>query len=160
MILSTDWNLALHADDILLGQGADPLIVRASKPSLLRAAERALADGLGLIHPVALTTGMRGSFVSKSPASRAQSATCDKAFGAAPNFFKARSNNACVASAVSGTFLLGFQITLSPQTKASAAFHAHTATGKLKAEITATGPAGCQVSIMRWPRRSLAMVRP
>jgi len=56
MILSSDWNLALCADDILRGQGADPLIVRASKPSLLRAAERALADGLGLIHPVALTT--------------------------------------------------------------------------------------------------------
>ena len=65
-----------------------------------------------------------------------------------------------MASAVSGVLLEGFQITLSPQTNASAAFHAHTATGKLKALMIATGPAGCQVSIMRWPARSLAIVRP
>jgi hypothetical protein len=56
MVLSTNWNLTLSLDDILRGQGADPQIVRTSKPSLLKAAERALADGLGLIHPVALTT--------------------------------------------------------------------------------------------------------
>jgi hypothetical protein len=48
----------------------------------------------------------------------------------------------------------------SPHTSASAAFHAHTATGKLKAEMTPTTPSGCQVSIMRWPGRSVAMVRP
>lgn len=61
---------------------------------------------------------------------------------------------------MSGVFSDGFQRTESPQTKASAAFHDQTATGKLNAEITATGPKGCQVSIMRWPGRSEAMVRP
>ena len=86
--------------------------------------------------------------------------TCERLAGAVPNFFNARSNKVCVASAVSGVFSDGFQITLSPQTSASAAFHVHTATGKLNAEMIATGPAGCHVSIMRWPGRSLAMVRP
>jgi hypothetical protein len=81
--------------------------------------------------------------------------------GASPKRFTARSNRAWVASAVSGVFSDGFQITLeSPQTSASAAFHAHTATGKLNAEMIATGPAGCHCSIMRWPGRSDAMVRP
>jgi hypothetical protein len=65
-----------------------------------------------------------------------------------------------VASAVTGVFSDGFQTTLSPQTKARQAFHAQTATGKLKAEITPTTPKGCQVSIIRWPGRSVAMVRP
>jgi hypothetical protein len=55
MIFSTDWNFTLSADDILRGQGADPQIVRAGKPSLLKAAERARTEGLDLIHPVALT---------------------------------------------------------------------------------------------------------
>ena len=43
---------------------------------------------------------------------------------------------------------------------ASAAFHDHTATGKLNAVMTAHGPIGCHVSISRWPGRSLAIVRP
>ena len=54
----------------------------------------------------------------------------------------------------------GFHTTESPHTNASAAFHDHTATGKLNAEMTATGPAGCHCSIMRWPGRSDAIVRP
>lgn len=64
------------------------------------------------------------------------------------------------AIAVSGVFSDGFHTMLSPQTRASAAFQAHTATGKLNAVMIATGPSGCQVSLMRWPGRSLAMVRP
>ena len=51
MILSTDLNIPISVDDILRGQGADPQIVRASKPSLLKAAERAYAEGPGFIHP-------------------------------------------------------------------------------------------------------------
>ena len=39
-------------------------------------------------------------------------------------------------------------------------FHAQTATGKLNAVMTPTTPSGCQLSIMRWPGRSEAMVRP
>ena len=48
------------------------------------------------------------------------------------------------ASAVKGVFSDGFQITGSPQTSASAAFQAQTATGKLKAEITAQVPSGAR----------------
>ena len=69
-------------------------------------------------------------------------------------------NSASQASAASGAFSEGFQTTLSPQTKARALFQDQTATGKLNAEITPTTPAGCQVSIIRWPGRSEAMVRP
>ena len=61
----------------------------------------------------------------------------------------ARSINACVASAVSGVFSDGFHTTELPHTSASAAFHDHTATGKLNAEITPTTPSGCHVSIIR-----------
>ena len=64
------------------------------------------------------------------------------------------------ASAVSGVFSDGFQTTELPHTSARAVFHDQTATGKLKAEITPTTPSGCQLSIMRWPARSVAMVRP
>ena len=53
--------------------------------------------------------------------------------GIGPNRARARSNMAWVARAVSGVFSDGFQITGSPQTRASAAFQAQTATGKLKA---------------------------
>ena len=66
----------------------------------------------------------------------------------------------CTASAVSGVFSEGFHTTGLPQTKASAAFHDQTATGKLKAVMTPHTPIGCQVSIMRWPGRSVETVRP
>ena len=55
MNLSTEWNLTVTTDDILRGQGADPQIVRTSKPVLLKAAEHALVEGFSLIHPMALT---------------------------------------------------------------------------------------------------------
>ena len=42
-----------------------------------------------------------------------------------------------------------FQTVASPQTAASAAFHDQTATGKLKALITAITPSGCHCSIKR-----------
>jgi hypothetical protein len=63
-----------------------------------------------------------------------------------------------VASAVSGVFSEGFQITLLPQTSASAAFHAHTA-GKLNALITTT-PQRMPGFHHAVPGRSEAMVRP
>ena len=53
------------------------------------------------------------------------------------------------AIAVSGAWSDGFQINESPQTAATIAFHAHTATGKLKAVMTPTGPSGCHCSYMR-----------
>jgi hypothetical protein len=55
MNLSKDWNILITTDDILRGQGADPQIVRARKPALLKTAELALINGLGLIHPITLT---------------------------------------------------------------------------------------------------------
>ena len=55
---------------------------------------------------------------------------------------------------------LGFQTTGSPQTSASAEFQLQTATGKLNAVMTPTGPSGCHCSIMRWPGRSVAIVSP
>ena len=53
--------------------------------------------------------------------------------------------------AVSGVSDDGRQSTQSPHTAAIMAFHAHTATGKLKALITPTMPSGCHCSYMRWP---------
>ena len=60
----------------------------------------------------------------------------------------------------SGAFSDGFQMTALPHTSASAAFHAHTATGKLKAEMTPHMPYGCHVSSIRWSGRSEAIVSP
>ncbi len=115
--------------------------------------------------PVALTTGTFLDCTSASPASRPPTSSAWSPSGAVPGCALPNSATACLnkasqASAVSGVFSDGFQTTLSPQTKASALFHAQTATGKLKAEITPTTPTGCQVSIIRWPGRSDAIVRP
>ena len=71
-----------------------------------------------------------------------------------------RSTMRQTASAVSGVFSDGFQRTTSPQTAARNAFHAHTATGKLKALMTPTVPSGCHCSVMRWRGRSLCIERP
>ena len=51
-----------------------------------------------------------------------------------------RRSSACAAHADSGVFSDGFHTTALPHTSASAAFHAHTATGKLNAEITPHTP--------------------
>jgi hypothetical protein len=59
MTIHTDWNLPLTADDILRGQGADPQVVRKRKPALVAASERALSEGLSLLHPVAFTGEVR-----------------------------------------------------------------------------------------------------
>lgn len=47
-----------------------------------------------------------------------------------------------------------FQVTVSPQMRAMAAFHAKTALGKLKAVMTPTVPKGFQTYIMKWSFRS------
>ena len=57
------------------------------------------------------------------------------------------------ATAVSGVFSDGFQMTGLPQTRLIAAFHDQTATGKLKAVMTAMGP-------MRVPHLHQAVARP
>jgi hypothetical protein len=55
MTVLSDWNFTLKADDVLRGQGANPEIFRTDKPLLMAAAKRARSEGLGLIHPAALT---------------------------------------------------------------------------------------------------------
>lgn len=115
--------------------------------------------------PVALTTGTFGEALSTSPTSRPPITSWLRPSGATPgcsasNSRTARANSASQAIAVSGVFSEGFQTTGSSHTSASAVFQDHTATGKLKAEITPHTPSGCQVSIMRWPGRSEAMVKP
>ena len=125
-----------------------------------RAATRGPTSRPIAVEPVAETIGMRASSTRTSPASRPPTSSVGRLAGASPKREAALSNSACTASAVSGAFSEGFQATLSPHTKASAAFHDHTATGKLNAEMTATTPAGCQVSIIRWCLRSVAMVSP
>jgi hypothetical protein len=112
------------------------------------------------VEPVAETTATRPSAASAAPISGPPTRQAASPSGASPNARTARANTAITASAVSGVFSDGFQITGLPHTSASAAFHAHTATGKLNAVITAVIPAGCQVSIIRWPGRSDAIVSP
>ena len=72
--------------------------------------------------------------------------------GAAVRLERRGATIVCTAMAVSGVWGDGFQITESPQTAAIMAFQAQTATGKLKAVMTPTGPSGCHCSYMRWLR--------
>ena len=49
-----DWELALDADKVLWGQGADPARVRARRPKLVAIAEAAIAEGRPFLAPVVL----------------------------------------------------------------------------------------------------------
>jgi len=51
MHLLNDLPLSITLDQVLLGQGADPQVIRARRPRLVAAAERALAEGLPLLTP-------------------------------------------------------------------------------------------------------------
>jgi hypothetical protein len=130
-------------------------IARAKRPASFGPTCRPM-----VVEPVADTTGTRASSTSASPTARPPMTTSQSPSGTPPKRAAARATIAPVASAVSGVFSDGFQTTLSPHTKASAAFQDQTATGKLNAEMTPQTPSGCQVSIMRWSARSVAMVRP
>lgn len=57
-----DLCLAIDVDGILRGQGADPDMIRARKPALVLAAERASSYGAPLIHPAVL---LKGAAVNK-----------------------------------------------------------------------------------------------
>src|SRR5687767_2357216 len=59
-----------------------------------------------------------------------------------------------------GVFSEGFHTVTSPHTSAIIAFHDHTATGKLNADIIPTIPNGCHCSYMRCIFLSECMVRP
>ena len=47
----TDFDLTLSVDDILRGEGMDPVIARAKRPALVKAAEEASKVGVAKIHP-------------------------------------------------------------------------------------------------------------
>ena len=47
----SDWQLAITVDMVLRGQGAEPPRIRARQPQLVALAERAIAEGVALIHP-------------------------------------------------------------------------------------------------------------
>ncbi len=101
------------------------------------------------VEPVAETSGRRGSSASWRARSAPPITISSRPSGASPKAAAARRRSAWQASAVSGVRSLGFHTTGSPQTSASAEFQLHTATGKLNALMTPTGPSGCQVSSMR-----------
>jgi hypothetical protein len=50
-----DFVIQPSTDDVLRGQGLDPETVRTGKKTLLALSERAQAEGLSLLHPVAFT---------------------------------------------------------------------------------------------------------
>ncbi len=54
MPILCDWTINISVDDVLRCQGANPQVVRARRPGLVRLAERALTDGLPLAEPAAV----------------------------------------------------------------------------------------------------------
>ena len=54
MPVLNDWELALDADKVLWGQGADPTLIRARRPKLAVVAEEAIAAGRHLLTPAVL----------------------------------------------------------------------------------------------------------
>src|ERR1019366_7608108 len=67
---------------------------------------------------------------------------------------------ALTRGAHSAVFGEGFHTVALPAMAARKAFQDHTATGKLKAEITPTTPSGCHCSYMRCSTRSECIVKP
>ena len=49
-----NWDLAVDADKVLWGQGADPAVIRARRPRLAQIAERVIEEGRGLLAPALL----------------------------------------------------------------------------------------------------------
>ena len=131
----------------------------SSRDAAKRAARRGAISRPIRSDPVADTRATRGSSSRASQSRRSASSRRCTPSGA-PTSAMARSSSAAQAREVNGVASEGFQITVSPQTSATAVFHDHTAAGKLNAEMTATTPRGCQDSDRRWPGRSDGSVRP
>ena len=100
------------------------------------------------VEPVADTKGTRGSWLSHSPTA-APPITSPLRPSGAPKDSITRAVIFWQAKAVKGVFSEGFQTHALPQTQASMVFQLHTATGKLKAEMTPTTPKGCHCSYIR-----------
>src|SRR4051812_19265537 len=124
-----------------------------------RSATRGPTERPMRVEPVALRSATPGWSTRADPTSAPPARTWLTSAGA-PCSARARSRSAALAAAVNGACSDGFQITGSPQTRATAAFQDQTAAGKLKALMTPTTPRGCQVSIRRCPGRSDGIVRP
>ena len=124
-------------------------------PSSERPRRAAMAGAIALpivVEPVAETSAMRGSLGEAGQRGRRRRRRCSKSpSGTSPCRSAARASSDVVAIAVRGVRSEGFHTTGSPHTSASAAFQLHTATGKLNALITPTGPSGCHVSVRRCP---------
>ena len=114
----------------------------------MRRAQRSPTMRPTLVEPVKLISGMRLSS-TKFEASSVPASLNRKKISGKPAFFSASLQIFIEAMADSGVFGDGFQMVMSPQIAATNAFHAHTATGKLNAEITPTMPIGCHCSYMR-----------
>ncbi len=111
--------------------------------------------------PVAETSGNAGEAAIAWPTSApVPTSTLATAGGTSSNSASTSVAIRWQANAHSGVFSEGFQTKVSPHTSASIAFQAHTATGKLNAVMTPTGPSGCHCSVRRCSGRSLAIVRP
>jgi hypothetical protein len=110
--------------------------------------------------PVADTSGKTLLSAIAWPTSAPPTSSPKRPAGQRGNSAATRAASAWHARAQSGVFSDGFHTTGSPHTTAIAAFQAQTATGKLNALMTPTGPSGCQYSVRRCPGRSLAMVSP
>jgi hypothetical protein len=54
MPILRDWDLAVDADKVLWGQGANPAIIRSRRPALARIAEEAIAEGSPMLAPIVL----------------------------------------------------------------------------------------------------------
>ena len=112
-----------------------------------------------LTEPVAEIIGKRRSAASGAPTAWRSPIARFQIGGAS---FAARTCCAIRVTAIaeSGACSEGFQSVESPQTAAIIAFQAQTATGKLKAVMTPTGPSGCHCSYMRCRGRSECIDRP
>ena len=103
---------------------------------------------------------MRLSLIRVSPIDEPGPMTSEKIAGSTPLAWQTAAAIFVQAMAVSGVCEEGFHSVASPHTTASAEFQAHTATGKLNAEIMPITPSGCHCSYMRCCGRSECMVRP
>src|SRR5579864_4324358 len=111
------------------------------------------------VDPVADTSGMRGSALIHSPASRPP-VTIQLTPSGTSFVLKIFDTICWHAREQSGVFSEPFHTDTLPQTHASILFQLHTATGKLNAEIIPTIPSGCHCSYIRCWGLSLCIVNP
>lgn len=106
-----------------------------------------------LLDPVNDNKGILESLLIDSPISAPPCKTV-RIFGFILFFFKTSPIILAVAIVTKDEDGAPFQLTVSPQIQAIAAFHAKTALGKLKAVITPTVPSGFHVYIIKCSGRS------